>query len=52
MSAIIDITLHKKNVFIIARIDNGKSLTYQSITKMSQSIVLALSPIIAFVDNQ
>lgn len=52
MSAIVDITLHKKDVFVITRTNVEKSLTYQLIFKVSQGIVLVVSPTIAFMDDQ
>lgn len=52
ISMVVNITHYKKNVFVIADIDTGKSLTYQSILKITRGIDLVISPTIAFMKDQ
>ena len=52
VSVVIDIAQHKKDVFIIAGTNAGKSLTYQSIPEVTGGIVLVISPTIALMEDQ
>lgn len=48
---IANITHNKKNVFVIASTNDGKSLTYQSIFEVIGSIVLVISLTIALIKD-
>ena len=52
VSIVINITQHKKDIFIIASTNAKKSLTYQSISKVIGDIVLVFFPIIALMEDQ
>ena len=49
---VVDIAQHKKDVFVIAGSNAGKSLTYQSIPKVTGGIVLVISLTIALMEDQ
>lgn len=52
VSVVVDIAHYKKDVFVIAGTNAGKSLTYQSRLKVTGGIVLVISPTIAFIKDQ
>ena len=51
-SAIIDLTHHKKDVFVIAGTIARKNLTYQAIAEVTGGIVWVISPTIALMEDQ
>lgn len=51
-NAIVDLTYQKRDVFVIAGTNAGKSLTYQAIPEVTGGIVLVISPIIALMEDQ
>lgn len=51
-SAIVDLTHRKRDVFVIAGTNAGKSLTYQAIPTVTGGIVLVISPTIALMEDQ
>lgn len=52
VSLVVDITQAKKDVVVIAGISTNKSLPYQSIPIIIRGIVLVVSSIIAFIEDQ
>ena len=52
VSVITNIIYDKKDVFVIASINIGKSLNYLSISKVTGGIVLIIFPTIALMEDQ
>ncbi len=50
-SAIVDLTHKKRDVFVIAGTNAGKSLTYQAIPEVTGGIVLVISPTITLMED-
>ncbi len=48
----VDLTHQKRDVFVIAGTNVGKSLTYQAIPEVTGGIVLVISPTIALMEDQ
>ncbi len=52
VSMVANITYYKKDVFVIIGTNARKSLIYQSLPEIIGCIVLAISPTIAFMEDQ
>lgn len=52
ITVVTNITHYKKDVFVIASTNAGKNLTYQSIFKITEDIILVISPIITLIEDQ
>ena len=52
VSVVTNITHDKKDVFVIASTNAGKSLAYQSIPEVTEGIVLVIFPTIALMKDE
>lgn len=50
-SAIVDLIYQKKDIFVIAGTNAGKSLTYQAILEVIRGIILVISLTIALMED-